>query len=138
MEARRLKLWQARGQRIAVDVTYLQMLAACAAPLETPSGAQVMHAERPTVSFYRYLYAAVGSPWLWFERRRLNDRELADVIHDEAVEINLPSAIDEPRTPLARFVDQLETAIDDPPCIQPLQNDPVGAGRLVSKLAEAH
>jgi GNAT superfamily N-acetyltransferase len=27
----------------------------------------------PTVSFYRYLYAAVGEPWSWTDRRRLND-----------------------------------------------------------------
>ena len=28
-----------------------------------------MRAEACSVSFYRYLYDAVGEPWLWFERR---------------------------------------------------------------------
>jgi len=33
------------------------------------------------VHFYRYLYTAVGEPWLWFERRLIDDAALAMQIH---------------------------------------------------------
>ena len=36
-----------------------------------------MRAEDCTVSFYRYLYETVGTPWLWYERRLLDDAALA-------------------------------------------------------------
>lgn len=47
----------------------------------------LLHAERPTVSFYRYLYDTVGEPWLWWERRALDDDALRAVITDDLVEI---------------------------------------------------
>ena len=56
-------------------ITYLEML-------ERPTGRRVpapldklalMRAENCTVSFYRYIYDTVGRPWLWFERRLLDD-----------------------------------------------------------------
>ena len=43
--------------------------------------------ERPTISFYRYLYDTVGADWNWFMRRRLSDEELAAIIHDDRVEV---------------------------------------------------
>ena len=49
----------------------------------------LLHAERPTVSFYRYLYNTVGGPWLWHERRRWSDDELLAVIHSAKVEIHV-------------------------------------------------
>ncbi len=54
-----------------------------------PSGHKValVRAERPTVSFYRYLYNTIGEDWLWWERRALSDAELAAVIHHPNVEI---------------------------------------------------
>lgn len=72
-------------------VTYLEM---AARPDRAPRAGRppgerlaLLRAERPTVSFYRYLYDAVGAPWLWDERRRLSDRDLAAAIHDPRVEI---------------------------------------------------
>src|SRR3954453_22150023 len=47
----------------------------------------LMRAEGCTVSFYRYLYDTVGEPWLWFERRLLDDAVLAQQIGKATVEI---------------------------------------------------
>jgi GNAT superfamily N-acetyltransferase len=70
-------------------ITYLEML-------ERPVGRRapapgeklaLMRAEGCTVSFYRYLYDTVGEPWLWFERRLLDDAALAQQIGKATVEI---------------------------------------------------
>jgi GNAT superfamily N-acetyltransferase len=70
-------------------ITYLEMLARPAprqfpAPLEKLA---LMRAENCTVSFYRYLYNTVGEPWLWFERRLINDGALAAQILNPQIEI---------------------------------------------------
>lgn len=49
----------------------------------------LVHAQRPTLHFYRYLYDTVGSPYLWWQRRELDDEALATIIHDERVEIHV-------------------------------------------------
>ena len=46
-----------------------------------------MRAENCTVSFYRYLYDTVGAPWLWVERRFLDDAALAAQIAKPTIEI---------------------------------------------------
>jgi GNAT superfamily N-acetyltransferase len=70
-------------------ITYLEMLA-------RPAGRRVpapfdmlalMRAETCTISFYRYLYDTVGAPWLWFERRIMDDVALAAQIHQPTIEI---------------------------------------------------
>ena len=70
-------------------ITYLEML-------ERPAGRRVpapldklalMQAEACTVSFYRYLYETVGEPWLWFERRIIDDAAVAAEIHRPTIEI---------------------------------------------------
>jgi len=70
-------------------ITYLEML-------ERPSGRRVpapldklalMRAEACSVSFYRYLYDTVGEPWLWFERRMIDDAAVAAQIHLPTIEI---------------------------------------------------
>lgn len=48
---------------------------------------EVRRASRPTLHFYRYLYATVGTPYLWFARSQLTDEALATIIHDDAVEV---------------------------------------------------
>lgn len=70
-------------------ITYLEMTAK---PLRLPRPAPaaklaLMRAERCTPSFYRYLYIQVGEPWLWFERRVIDDTALAAQIHKPAIEI---------------------------------------------------
>ncbi len=54
-----------------------------------PRGLTIEHARSPTVSFYRYLYNTVGAPWLWHERRRLDDDMLRAIIHDAKVEVHV-------------------------------------------------
>lgn len=74
---------------VLVTVTYLQMTSPdqrAVAPGWT-EGTTIQRAERPTVSFYRYLYDTVGADWDWYERRRLSDDALAAIVHDDAVEV---------------------------------------------------
>src|SRR5689334_17527514 len=70
-------------------ITYLEML-------ERPTGRRVpapterlalMRAESCTASFYRYLYDTVGEPWLWFERRLIDDAALLAEIRKATIEI---------------------------------------------------
>lgn len=79
------------GPEIEVTITSLEMLARPArGPARPPRLTEkiaLMRAGRPTVGFYRYLYNAVGEPWLWYERNRLSDTELAAIIQDEKVEV---------------------------------------------------
>ena len=70
-------------------VTYLEMFERPPArPAPTPAGKlALMRAEGCTVSFYRYLYETVGTPWLWFERRLMDDDALAVEIAKPTTEI---------------------------------------------------
>ncbi|HLT01014.1 MAG TPA: GNAT family N-acetyltransferase [Geminicoccaceae bacterium] len=72
-------------------VTYLEMTAPpTGAPRPAPRGdLEIRRARQPTVSFYRYLYAAVGEPWTWAVRRWLSDAEVAAIIRDPEVEVNV-------------------------------------------------
>lgn len=76
---------------LRVVVTYLEMTAP---PVEPPPPcpdpkAVVVHAERPTRSFYRYLYDTVGEPWLWGDRRRLAPAALDAILQDPRVEVHV-------------------------------------------------
>ncbi len=77
--------------QIEITITYLQMLERPkTAPVHPPSIGQpiaLLHAEKPSVSFYRYLYNTVGEPWLWYERRELSDEALAEIVENPLVEI---------------------------------------------------
>ena len=77
------------GRAVLVTVTYLEMTSPDqrTAPPEWTEPAVVVRAERPTISFYRYLYDTVGADWDWFERGRLSSEALAAIIHDDAVEV---------------------------------------------------
>ncbi|MCY4349888.1 MAG: GNAT family N-acetyltransferase [Thiotrichales bacterium] len=82
----------ASGKRmVLVTVNYLEMNSPdcrSAAP-GWPERAVVRRAERPTLSFYRYLYNTVGADWEWYERRRLGNDALAAIVHDDAVEVHV-------------------------------------------------
>lgn len=39
------------------------------------------------IPYYRFLFEQVGRPWKWFSRTLLGDEDLADIIHDDAVEV---------------------------------------------------
>ncbi len=71
-------------------ITYLEMherpqMPRVPAPLVAKLA--LMLAENCTVSFYRYLYETVGTPWLWYERRLLDDGALAAEIKKPSTEI---------------------------------------------------
>lgn len=75
--------------RLDDTITYLEMH-------ERPAGRRVpapleklalMRTENCTASFYRWLYAAVGEKWLWFERRLLDDAALLAEINKPTIEI---------------------------------------------------
>jgi GNAT superfamily N-acetyltransferase len=75
---------------VEVEVTHLEMRSPPArAPIVFPPGVAVVHAKKPTLSFYRFLYDAVGSGWLWVDRKRLSDPELAEIVHDPKVEVHV-------------------------------------------------
>lgn len=76
--------------KLEVTTTYLEMTAPPGESLPHPPAGQrvaLMRAERPPVSFYRFLYNTIGEPWLWWERRALDDAALARVIQDDRIEI---------------------------------------------------
>src|SRR6266571_1171733 len=70
-------------------VTYLEMRE----PPKTPripaplAKLALMQVENCTVSFYRYLYETVGTPWLWYERRLTADGTLCAEIGKPTTEI---------------------------------------------------
>jgi ribosomal protein S18 acetylase RimI-like enzyme len=75
---------------ITTTVTYLEMLDRPTRPtVPAPSKPRtsLIHAENPTVGFYRFLYDAVGGPWTWMERRLVDDEALKAVITSDEVEI---------------------------------------------------
>ncbi|MDZ7268752.1 MAG: GNAT family N-acetyltransferase [candidate division KSB1 bacterium] len=75
---------------LPVTITYLEMLAPPARPAPPPRPeATIMHAQHPTVSFYRYLYNTVGAAWNWIDRRKLSDAALAAIIQHPQVEVHV-------------------------------------------------
>lgn len=83
---------------LEVTVTYLEMLAR---PTQPPPPApaipyRIDRVERPSVAFYRYLYNTVGEPWLWHERRKASDAELAEILGDNNLWLYVMYAEGEP------------------------------------------
>jgi GNAT superfamily N-acetyltransferase len=74
--------------RPAVKTTYVQMFApARRAVPPLPEGSAVVHAKKPTLTYYRFLYDAVGREWNWTSRKKLSDAALAAIIHDPRDEV---------------------------------------------------
>jgi GNAT superfamily N-acetyltransferase len=68
-------------------VTYLEMRAPNQRTVTPPrDDLAVIHPNKPTLSFYRYLYDTVGKPYHWLSRRKLTDAELAALVHDPKME----------------------------------------------------
>lgn len=72
-----------------VTITYLKMFEQPkAAHLPAPTIPHaIQRAEKPTVSFYRYLYDAVGRDWAWEDRKKLTDDELNEIMQDKNTEV---------------------------------------------------
>ncbi len=80
---------KAPGEQLETTVTYLERTSPPRRPATpAPLGKlAVLRAERPTVSFYRYLYNTIGEAWNWSERRRLDDEALRAIIRHPEVRI---------------------------------------------------
>jgi len=59
-------------------------------PVSLPEDLDMVRAIDPPVHFYRYLYDTIGSPWVWWERKRQTDEEVLAEIHHPAVEVWVP------------------------------------------------
>lgn len=74
-----------------VTITFLEMTARPTAPPRpvpvTGSPLSLVRLHNPTVGYYRYIQHTVGDPWLWYERRKMSDEQIAAIINDEDVEI---------------------------------------------------
>ena len=83
--------------RVFVTVTFLRMDAPPADPAPAlPAGAQVVRVGQPSVPFYRYLYATVGAPHLWWLRRVVPDGELAQLLRTPGISLHVLYAGGEP------------------------------------------
>ena len=73
-----------------VKVYYLQMFAPTIrdvpAPRDEPS---IIHAKKPGVAYYRFLYNAVGTDYHWYSRGRLADTELAAILNNPGNEVHV-------------------------------------------------
>jgi GNAT superfamily N-acetyltransferase len=76
--------------KLSTVITYLEMTRppSGAAPAR-PARVALEQVEHCSVAFYRFLYNTVGAPWLWYERRLLDDDELRDVLDHPAVSIHV-------------------------------------------------
>lgn len=70
--------------KIATGTTFLELARADAATEAPPLDLQPLRGD--SVARYRALFAAVGSPWLWFSRLLLKPAELGNILADPAVE----------------------------------------------------
>jgi GNAT superfamily N-acetyltransferase len=76
--------------RIVVDVTFLCMDAPPdGVPPGLPDGYRIVHHPAPGVAFYRGLYDGVGQDYCWWLRRILPDAELAALLRDPDVQVNV-------------------------------------------------
>jgi GNAT superfamily N-acetyltransferase len=75
---------------VDVKVYYLEMFdrpeAAAVPPRE---GLMVLHARKPSVAYYRFLYETVGRAYDWYSRARLTDEQLAQVLQDPLNEVHV-------------------------------------------------
>ena len=75
---------------MGTKVTYLQMFARPERVVPPPrEGLAVVHAKKPPVSYYRFLYNAVGRDYDWTSRRKLSDTELAALLNDPRLEVHV-------------------------------------------------
>lgn len=72
-------------------ITYLAMNAPPApTPLAPPfTTLTLVHARRPTLAFYRFLYDTVGAPWAWTDRHRMDPQRLAELVASPETEVHV-------------------------------------------------
>jgi len=73
-----------------VKTTYLQMFAHARRFVPPPrEGLVVVHAKKPSVAYYRFLYDCVGRDYHWSSRKKLSDAQLAALLNDPRLEVHL-------------------------------------------------
>jgi GNAT superfamily N-acetyltransferase len=73
-----------------VKTTYLQMFSHPRRTIQPPrEGLAVVHAKKPPVAYYRFLYDAVGRDYDWTSRKELSDAELAALLNDLRLEVHV-------------------------------------------------
>jgi GNAT superfamily N-acetyltransferase len=73
-----------------IKTTYLEMLAPSRRVVPPPrEGLAVVHARKPTLAYYRFLYDAVGRDYDWTSRKKLSDAELAALLNDPHNEVHV-------------------------------------------------
>jgi GNAT superfamily N-acetyltransferase len=73
-----------------LTVYYVEMLARPAGePVPPLEGLTVVHARRPTVAYYRFLYDTVGRDYNWSSRARLTDAELDAILGSPHNEVHV-------------------------------------------------
>jgi ribosomal protein S18 acetylase RimI-like enzyme len=84
--------------RIETVITYLEMKGPPPPrpPRQPAHKVALLGLHKPSARFYRYLYATVGEPWLWYERRAMTDDELLPLIRADGIEISVLYADGEP------------------------------------------
>lgn len=77
------------GGKTETTVTFLEMMSHPTTPQPATPAIKhaIMRATMPTISFYHFLYDAVGAPWQWYERNLLSDGQLSSIIHNQDVEV---------------------------------------------------
>ena len=75
--------------RIAVQVTFLRMDQPNPAPRSLPPDTDLVKLDHCSVAFYRYLYGAVGGPYMWWLRRSLPDEAIASILRSPAVSVHV-------------------------------------------------
>lgn len=75
---------------MTITTTYLQMFARPERVINPPrEGLVVVHAKKPTVAYYRFLYDTVGRDYDWTTRKKLSDAELAALLNDPGLEVHV-------------------------------------------------
>ena len=74
--------------KIAAVVTHLEMTAPPARRADPPGAWTLRKVDAPPLAWYRDLFRRVGVNWLWFSRARMNDTELAAIIHAAGIEVS--------------------------------------------------
>lgn len=75
---------------VNVTVYYLEMLSHAQRTVAAPrAGLAVIHAKKPSVAYYRFLYNAVGKDYHWHSRGKLSDADLGAVVQHPLNEVHV-------------------------------------------------
>ncbi len=79
------------NSKITLVTTHLEMLSRPEREIgPAPAGLEVRRVENPPIHFYRYLYDTIGAPWVWWERKRQSDAEIAAELHSPEFRFYVP------------------------------------------------